>query len=400
MDELERLQILYGEGVSLHEKGEYAAAIECYLTIIDRFPDADLAWYNLGLARYQLGRYRDAASAFLAAADVVESEPDYWYNAGLALKKAGAYGEALRCYERALRLAPDDADIAYNLGCCHQAAGAVELAVNAYEQALALDPRHAPALGNLAYCIHRLGNFERATELYGQLRALRPDDPSVHYMLAALRGDQVPDRPPDAYVAGLFDAYADHFDRELVENLSYRVPGLLLDLVRKHGFLSGPDLSIVDLGCGTGLSGQVFAPWKRELIGVDLSPAMVEQARRKGCYDRLEVADVLDFLKDVSWRADLLVAADLLTYLGELKSFFTLAAARIRPGGRLCCSTEHYPGEERWVLQASGRYGHAPDYVERVAARAGLRVADRWHKKIRREGREWVRGDLFLFAAA
>jgi predicted TPR repeat methyltransferase len=42
----------------------------------------------------------------------------------------------------------------------------------------------------------------------------------------------------------------------------------------------------VDLGCGTGLMGPLLRSHVSVLEGVDLSTAMVEKARERGCYDR------------------------------------------------------------------------------------------------------------------
>jgi predicted TPR repeat methyltransferase len=49
-----------------------------------------------------------------------------------------------------------------------------------------------------------------------------------------------------------------------------------------------------------------------------------------------------------------------------------------------------------WALQASGRYVHAPDYVEKTASRAGWKLLARTEEKIRKEQDTWVKGDLFL----
>lgn len=50
----------------------------------------------------------------------------------------------------------------------------------------------------------------------------------------------------------------------------------------------------LDLGCGTGLSGQAASTICGRLVGVDLSPAMVCRAREKRIYRRLLVGDVTD----------------------------------------------------------------------------------------------------------
>ncbi len=50
----------------------------------------------------------------------------------------------------------------------------------------------------------------------------------------------------------------------------------------------------LDLGCGTGLSGQAASSACDRLVGVDLSPAMVSRAREKRVYHRLLVGDVTE----------------------------------------------------------------------------------------------------------
>src|SRR4029077_18883888 len=94
------------------------------------------------------------------------------------------------------------------------------------------------------------------------------------------------------HVRTLFDQYAPRFDRAL-EDLGYRAPALLRDAVTAHGTRFG---TMLDLGCGTGLAGAALRPQVDWLVGVDLSPKMIEEARRKGVYDRLAVGDIAAFL--------------------------------------------------------------------------------------------------------
>ena len=52
-----------------------------------------------------------------------------------------------------------------------------------------------------------------------------------------------------------------------------------LELLRRHGL--GPETTLVDLGCGTGLLAGAAADEARRVVGVDPSPAMLEVARRR-----------------------------------------------------------------------------------------------------------------------
>lgn len=51
-------------------------------------------------------------------------------------------------------------------------------------------------------------------------------------------------------------------------------------------YLNG-SLDILDLGCGTGLIGSWFKDYARKLVGVDVSPTMLDMATKKGCYHEL-----------------------------------------------------------------------------------------------------------------
>lgn len=51
-------------------------------------------------------------------------------------------------------------------------------------------------------------------------------------------------------------------------------------------YLNG-SLDILDLGCGTGLIGSWFKDYANKIVGVDISPTMLDMATKKGCYHEL-----------------------------------------------------------------------------------------------------------------
>src|SRR3546814_8571109 len=61
------------------------------------------------------------------------------------------------------------------------------------------------------------------------LLALRPDHPEARHMAAVLAGE-APAKANAAYIAGLFDAFADSFDGKLVDWLDYRGPQQVAEL--------------------------------------------------------------------------------------------------------------------------------------------------------------------------
>ncbi len=397
MADTDQLQKEYASALDLHEQGQYSKAVDVYKKILASFPDADLVLYNMGLALYELADFTGAAACFLKAAEKNPDDPDYWFNAGLSLKRAGQYQEAVAAYEKAGRLQPDDADVVYNLGSCLQAAGRLPAAVAAYEKALDRTVDHIPALSNLSYCIHRSGDHVRAAELYRRLLDLQPDHVSARYMLDALEGKNTTS-PPPGYVAELFDGYSENFDTDLLENLSYRVPDLLADLLAEYIGRGEKNMRVVDLGCGTGLSGAAIFPFARFLVGVDLSAKMVAEADKKGCYDQLVVGDVVDFLNNLNGLVDLLLAADVLTYLGDLRPLFGAVRTSVRPGGLFCFSTE-YGEEGKWQLRSTGRYAHHPEYISGLAQNHGWEVLNMQRARLRKELDGWITGTICLLIA-
>jgi predicted TPR repeat methyltransferase len=136
-------------------------------------------------------------------------------------------------------------------------------------------------------------------------------------------------------------------------------------------------LDVLDLGCGTGLSGAVLRGLARQLTGIDLSPRMLAHARGRGLYDRLIEGDIVPVLAGLGTNFDLVAAADVFVYFGDLEALLASAARALRPGGWLAFSVESLSAGE-YHLQPTGRYAHAPAYIGVLAQRHGLtRVAER-----------------------
>jgi len=115
-------------------------------------------------------------------------------------------------------------------------------------------------------------------------------------------------------VRHLFDQFSADYDNRMMGQLDYAAPRILKDLADL--VMPGRDrLSVLDLGCGTGLAGMVFKSRAARLDGIDLSPAMIGKARARGIYDSLAVGDIETALRG---RYDLIMAADTLVYLGDL----------------------------------------------------------------------------------
>lgn len=192
-----------------------------------------------------------------------------------------------------------------------------------------------------------------------------------------------PERLADKYVVALFDAFAPDFDTKLRGALEYRAPERVLEAVAP---LLGErrELDVLDLGCGTGLAGELLRPLARRLTGIDLSAGMLARARERGLYDALQVGEIIGALAESEERHDLIVAVDVLVYIGALETLFARVARRLAPGGLFAFTVEkgHEPG---YRLEDSSRYVHHLDYLRACARAAGLHAVVEEEITLRKE---------------
>jgi predicted TPR repeat methyltransferase len=173
--------------------------------------------------------------------------------------------------------------------------------------------------------------------------------------------------------------------------LKYRTPAFLRDAVTR--FAPAPSLDILDLGCGTGLSGETFRPHARTLIGVDISAKMLEIARQRHIYNNLVCGDLVEFLEAQGRNFDLVVAADVFVYVGDLTAVFRTVHRALRPAGLFGFSVEA-GGEQDFALGTNLRYAHSAAYLRRLAEAHGFAVELIEAKILRKEDGVDVSGTL------
>jgi predicted TPR repeat methyltransferase len=291
------------------------------------------------------------------------------------------------------------ADYAKMLAESGDSQGAAELMA----QALELAPDWAAGWFRLADYAEKSGRKEAAVEALRNTLRLNPEDVfGASLKLALLGAADTPEQPPSTYVERLFDDYAERFDRALVEKLHYSVPEKLAALIERA---SGDChfRHVVDLGCGTGLFGERIRGRAGLIEGFDLSANMLAKAEGKAIYDRLSQAD-LSLAPKASGvfgtlpegRADLVSAADVLMYLGNLESVFAIVDRLLSPGGLFAFSVEDAGAPDSFVLRPSLRYAHSEPYVTSLCEERGLSIIAAERSTIRMDAGQPVAGILFI----
>lgn len=271
--------------------------------------------------------------------------------------------------------------------------GDAEAAADILAQVVETVPGFATAWFALASIRERIGDRDGAVAAFAAARdADREDYHGARLHLARLGVGEASPAMTGVYVRRLFDQHAPEFDEALTARLDYVGPQLLLNAVRAHAREPLRLGSVLDLGCGTGLGGAAFRPYCDWLVGVDISPGMVEQARAKGLYDRLAVSDLLEFLaSEAGAQNHLVLAADVFVYCSDIAPIAAGVAKVLAPGGLFAFSVE--TGDQQGVrLQETLRYAHSAAHVRDAIAAAGLKLLQLTDASTRSERGEPVRG--------
>ncbi|WP_343314263.1 methyltransferase domain-containing protein [Brucella sp. BE17] len=252
-----------------------------------------------------------------------------------------------------------------------------------------------------ALALEKSGDFDAAAKAYEEVLAIDPDDHGgAAVRLASMGRGAVPLKAPDAYVATLFDQHAEMFDTILVDQLGYDVPLQLREILLEIDD-SFYRQRMLDLGCGTGLSADALDDLAAHKTGVDISENMIEVAFEKGDYDALFVGEAVRFLESTAEDAwDLIVATDVLPYMGELKRFFAGVAAHLERGGYFGFSSETLDDDRlagrAFMVGDYQRFAHAQAYVTAQLEAHGMQCLRCENITVRSEQSIPVSGHLYV----
>lgn len=273
--------------------------------------------------------------------------------------------------------------------------GRLEEAELLADELLARDPALLSAL-LLRASLHAVrGERVSALACIRRMASERPGDPTIEYFVRSLGGGDF-SAPWRGEVVELFDRYAPTFDEHLLGPLEYSGPEVIARALETHERASDTarvDELALDLGCGTGLLSPVLRSRARRVVGVDVSPAMVESARRKASYDEVFVADLVYALVTApDETVDLLAAADVLGYLGDLRAVFVQARRVLSRAGRFVFTVEQHDGGAGFRLSARRRCSYEPRYLRSLASACRFDVVCCEEVALRREEGELVTG--------
>lgn len=393
-------------GIIMHQQGQVHDAIGLVRRAVELAPEHVDARNNLGNMLHESDLLAEAEETYR---EVLARRPNHagaQTNLGIVLKKRGDRVGAEAAFRRAIEIDPSHGEAYHNLGNVLRDTGRSEEALSAFQRALILRPYDGDSYRYVGALLSALGRLEQAADVYHRWLEMDPENPVPRHLYAACSSRDVPGRASDAFVKQTFDGFAKSFDTTLRERLSYRAPELVAEAI--EAVLGAPQgtLHILDAGAGTGLCGPLLRPFARRLVGVDLSPAMLERAAERAVYDALEAAELTETIArhgegdgerqvDDDDRLDVIASADTLVYFGDLSGVARAAVRALRPGGLLVFTVEHAepePPPPGYVLAHHGRYVHGEPYVRAALEAAGLAVVSIGYAQLRTEHLKPVAG--------
>ena len=343
-----------------HEK--YDLAENIFLQCVEKMPENAELNHRLGVAYFGQQKFEDAKNQFEKVLMIDHKHLEvnqYLANTYLQLCD---HEKALLYYFRQLERKPFF-ETHYNLGVLLMMKDKLRDALLYFQQAEKMEPADLATQLNCGNVFLKGNQIDQALIYYKKANETKPNDPEIQHILSALTQEKTPDNAPEKYVSHLFDEYAPYYEQHLADVLQYAVPKKMFDVMQlEYPTLLNMRWNILDLGCGTGFCGTLFKHCANKLTGVDLSENMLSVAKQKGIYDELIAQDITQALKGFS-SIDLIIAADVFTYVGNLELTFNYAANALVSDGLFIFTVEKMEGEH-FTLQTSIRYAHSKHYLE------------------------------------
>lgn len=417
-------------GTVYYARKEYELAVAAYQKALELRADYADVYYNLGLALLKLGKDEEAMTAFRALlalaplhtgahfqlgclllkqrqfyeaanefSTITQTHPHHFEslaNLAICYLQQGSVDQAASCYLRALEIMPNDRETLFNLGVIHMQQGYNRDAINYYLHAVKAHPDYFEAHQNLGALYLMARDYENALLHFRESLRIHPEHEVSRHMIRILMQDKQLTTSSPAYIQSLFDSYADYYDAHMRSHLQYQVPEKLYAAVKQTGTLGAANLDILDVGAGTGLCGILFKPHARKLAGVDLSEKMLEAAKQKNIYDALAAEDAEQYLLQHPAGFDLVLAADVLVYFGDLQPLINAVKEALRPQGYFAFNVE-VNADGDYMLTPSGRFAHHVGYLEGLARANGFEVVNMEADVLRRQQNEPVSGYVCLW---
>ena len=318
--------------------------------------------------------------------------PKFLNNIGNAYNKIGNYSEAQKYLTKAISLEKNPYTL-NNLALSLNAQGKKNDALNHLLNAIQIEPKSAKIYFNLAEIYLSMNDINNTQKFLNETINLDPSHEGAK-LKSEILNRNFKGKIPIKYLEHHFDDYSETFEKHLLGTLHYKVPLVFSKIIKSKYEKNYPIKNILDLGCGTGLCGIQITNKFNKFVGVDISKQMLNKANQKSIYTQLICSDIINFLKFTKKKYEIIMAADVLIYLGDLTELFKFVHNTMLNNARFIFSIEETKKGE-YEINQSGRFSHSLYYIINISQQNNFIIETSQDIKIRKENNKWVNGKIF-----
>jgi len=174
-------------GSVLRQSGRMEEAIYADKKAIEISPNDAYAHNNLGISLKAIGKFSEAKLKFIKAISLKKNFPEAYNNIGTIYQALEKFDKAEENYKQAISIKPNFSEAYNNLGATLKAQKKFDVALKIYLQAIKLNPKNAQAYFNIGILYSELGKFDHAKTNYEQAIALKPDFAQAHRLLSSIK---------------------------------------------------------------------------------------------------------------------------------------------------------------------------------------------------------------------
>ena len=347
----------------------------------------------LGDLHFKYKKYKQAKEYFHKALTHNQSDNISMSNLGICLYRLGDTENAITNLQKSLEIEPNYISALNNLAAINMDLENYQEGLSLLQKVISLDKNNFLANKNVGLLYTKIEDFEKAKIFLENALKYNKDDDELNFIYDSVN-NKTPKNAPLNYVESLFNNYAKNFEISLTKQLDYKFPKKMCEFVIDYNDIPNTFDNAIDLGCGTGLSGEVFRDYVDFFTGVDLSKNMLDIAKKKKIYDELLTGDIYSILEKNVKKYNLFIIADVFIYIGELQDVFSKIKNRSEDGAVVIFSTEHLEeGDYKLVKQ---RYRHSKNYIEKILKQNNFNFIDFKTEKLRKDKDGYIIGGIYL----
>lgn len=416
-------------GSSYHELRDYSAASKTFTKAVAVNKRDITALSNLAGSLKEEGKLEESEKHFISSLKVQRGQPATLTNYGLLKQLLGQLDDAIALHQEALKFDDKNLVAMYNLAFALSEKGSLDTSLELYKKLMQFTPTNIRAICDISQIFIKQKKYDEALQLLENAKSITTEDEHIHlnmgviyklknqyenaepclketlrinpnnstaqYYLSIVTGDTSVQSSPEDYVTDLFDSYAETFDEQLVGELQYKTPTLIGELVNEH-ISAENKYNILDLGCGTGLAGIHFTDVSEKMVGIDLSPKMLNKAEERNIYDELISIDIEKYFNTHDFKPDIVISADVFVYIGDIDSIFSCISTAMNNGGVFAFSTEDTTDTDSFLLKDSGRFAHSETYITALSNKYNFSIAEQKSTTIRHEAGKPIQGKIYI----